>query len=184
MKIQNRKKSKKLTPVVIAAALLLAGTVALMLYFNRESPQNSRKPDASTDTSRESDDKQAQDIKENPDNKQEATNSDEPPKPTNDTTTGKQQVQMTSSYNMSEGNIYIRGGVNYPVTDGSCYAMLSGPSGKSMRKDTTLLQNPASSDCKTIVVPLSELAPGDWSFVLHYTSNNFQGLSNEVAFTI
>lgn len=185
MKIKSRKKSKKfISTVVVASILLVVGVVALLFYLNHNPMQDSSNSDNTTKISHDSDKKQAQDLKENPDNKQNATNSDKPAAPTGDTSTGKQRVQMTSSNNISDGTVYLRGGINYPVKDGSCYALLSGPSGQSIRKDTTLLQNPASTDCKTVLIPISELASGKWTFALHYTSDNYEGTSSEDSFNI
>lgn len=185
MKIQNRKNTKKLTPAVaVISLLLLAGILALLFYLNRNPTQGPSSTDETENVSHVSDTSQAQDLKENPDNKQNVTNSDKPPALTNDTNTGKQQVQMASSYNISEGTVYIRGGINYPVGDGSCYAVLSGPSGQSIRKDTTLLQNPASTDCKTIAIPTGELSSGKWMFTLHFTSDSYSGVADEVSFSL
>lgn len=186
MKIKQHKKTKKIIPVIILVSiLLLAGAVLLYFYLNRGS---SDKLPTSTDNTSESmnksDNVQAQNLRENPNNKEQATNTDKPSTPTDNKETGKQQVQMTASTNTSGNIVFIRGGVNYPVSGGGCFVLLTGPSGQAVRKDTTVLQNPASTDCKTISIPTRELSPGKWTFTLHYESVDYEGKSNEVSFSI
>lgn len=186
MKIQKRKKTKIIIPIaVLASVLIIAGAVLLYFYLNRgNSEATQTNQDNTSKPIHESDKKQSQDLRDNPDNKQQAPNTDQPSTPIVDDKTGKQSVQMTASSDQSNNTVFIRGGANYPVAGGSCYALLSGPSGQSIRKDTTVLQNPASTDCKTISVPVSELSTGEWTFTLNYTSDSYEGISNEVSFTI
>ena len=185
MKIQNRRKSNKLTPAVIAATIiLLAGLTAAAFYYKHNHSSDLSNSNDTSKAPQSSDTKQSQDLKDDPNNKQQSSNSDKPSAPATGRATGKQRVQMTASYNISDSIVYIRGGINYPIAEGNCYAVLSGPSGQSLRKDTTLLQNPASTDCKTIAVPMNELASGKWTFTLHYTSDNYEGISDETSFSI
>ena len=113
-----------------------------------------------------------------------SSNSDTPPTPTTIPGSSKKQVQMVASVDRSNGTVFIRGGVNYPVTGGSCFAELSGPSGQSIRKDSVVLSNPNSTDCKTISIPEGDLASGKWTFTLNYTSDEYKGVSSEVSFTL
>lgn len=184
MKIQSRKKNKIVPIALILLAVLLIGS-ALLYYLSSTSSQKKPAETASeSESARQSDNNQSQDLRDNPDIKQQAPNTDSPSIPTTDESSNKQRVQLTASTNISNGVVYLRGGVNYPVQGGSCYASLTGPSGQSLRKDTTVLQNPASTDCKTISIPSSELAPGKWSFTLHYTSDNYEGTSDAVTLSI
>lgn len=186
IKIQKQQKNKKVVTVVaLVSALLFAGAALLYFYISSNSPQKTQ-ADASdtTELVDSSDDSQAQDIRDDPSTKEQAPNSDKPQVPAAGEESGKQQVQLTASTNTSGGTVYIRGGVNYPVNGGGCYALLAGPLGQSIRRDTTVLQNPASTDCKTISIPVSELSPGAWTFTLHYTSDNYEGVSDEVSFSI
>jgi len=184
MKIEKRKKTKGLTISIIILVLLVSvGAMGLIVYLIHKNSSELLEP-ATTKTSHSSDKEQAQALKENPDKKQTSLNSDKPPTPTSDPGTNKQQVQMVASYSISSNTLYIRGGINYPVSDGNCYAILTGPSGQSIRKDTVLLQNPASTDCKTISVSLTDLTSGKWTFTLNYTSDNYEGVSSENSFSI
>lgn len=181
MEIKKRSKNKKL--FIIAAAVILIGVAAFLTYYFVYKPHNNN-ASSTTTSSTNTDKQQADNLHTNPETKNEAPNADKPAAPTTSTTSSKKQVQVTASTDTSGGTIYIRGGINYPVTDGTCYAQLTGPSGQSVRKDTTLLPNPASTDCKTISIPASELASGKWTFTLHYTSNDYEGVSNEVSFSV
>lgn len=169
----------------MAASILFA--MALFAYFHNEPNRTGnipKTPNSPSETVHSSDSAQLKSLQDNPDKKQINSNADKPPAPINTDASSKQQVKMTASVNSTAGMVYIRGGINYPVAGGSCYALLSGPSGQSVRKDTTTLQNPASTDCKTISIPANELGVGKWIFTLHYTSDNYEGISNEAALTL
>lgn len=181
MKIKRRTKINK--PLVAIAIIVFIGILIFLGYLFVYKPHNDA---ISPTTSQEStsDKKQSADLKNSSDDKDIAPNADKPATPNTDSTSSKKQVQMTASTDASGDTIFIRGGINYPLTDGSCYAQLSGPSGQSIRKDTTLLPNPASADCKTISIPISELVPGTWSFTLRYISTDYEGISNEISFSV
>lgn len=181
MKIEHSKKTKIVLIVVLVLAPLLAGTVLFYVLYH-QSPEESQKPPVNSDQT--SDSQQTQNIKDNPNTKEQQPNTDAPPKTITNEATNKQQVQMVVSTNTQNGVVYIRGGINYPVVDGSCYALLSGPAGQSIRKNTDLLTGPASADCKTIAIPVGELSPGRWTLKLHYASDSYEGTSNEISFNI
>lgn len=182
MQIKRQSKIKK--PFIILLAVILAGIVGFLTYWFVYKPQNNNLADGSSVKEITTDKQQSENIQNNPDTKTEAPNSDKPADPTASGTSSKKQVQMTASTDTSNGVVFIRGGVNYPVSGGSCYAQLSGPTGQSLRKNTTILQNPASTDCKTISIPTGELAPGKWTFTLRYTSDDYEGVTNEVSFSV
>lgn len=182
MKIKRRQKINK--PLVAVISILALGLVGFLTYSLIYKPLTD-KPAETTSTNETSTDKQqSENLKTNPENKEKAPNTDHPTDPVVTNGSDKKQVQMIASVDRSGGSIYIRGGVNYPVSGGSCYAQLSGPSGQSVRKNSTVLSNPASTDCKTIEIPSSELAPGKWTFKLNYTSNEYEGVSDEIPFSI
>lgn len=184
MKIEHSKKTKIVLVVVSILAMLLVGAVVFYVFYYKSAAE----PQASTGSfvgpDHTSDNQQTQNIQDNPNAKQQNPNTDTPPATVKNEETNKQQVQMVASTDTLNGAVYIRGGVNYPVVDGSCYALLSGPASQSIRKNTDLLTGPASSDCKTIVIPVSELSPGKWTFKLHYESDNYEGASDEISFNI
>ncbi|MFZ2545279.1 MAG: hypothetical protein WAW80_04845 [Candidatus Saccharimonadales bacterium] len=181
-------KKTRNTILITAIALLLVGGVSLaayVFYTNQEKDVVSSKSQSSSQRA-PSDIQQAEDLAKNPDNKNLSPNSDKPiTPPTSPEASGKKNVPLIASTNTSGSTIYIRGGLSYPIVEeGSCYVMLKGPSGASNRKDTEILQNPASTDCKTVSIPISELSNGLWKAALHYSSANYEGTSNEVEFTI
>ncbi len=174
------KKTRKTLLVTIVALLLVggAGATAYFVYSSQKKSGNSDRLQSDLD--------QARDLAEKPENKNLSPNSDKPSTPpSTPEPSGKKNVPIIASTNAASGNIYVRGGLGYPVLeDGSCYAILSGPSGQTIQKDTEILQNPASTDCKTVSVPAQELSKGSWKATLHYSSTNYEGASNEVEFTI
>ncbi len=176
--MQIKTQKKKYIYIVIPVILILIGAgVALAFYLNNDKPVES--------TRSQSDVEQAEKLAENPNNKSTRPNSDQPNTPTPSGTSEKAQVQMIASANVSDGFVYIRGGLNFPESEnGTCYANLVGPNGKTLRKDTEILPNPASADCKTIKVSVNELSPGNWKVKLQYTSASYEGVSNETEITI
>ena len=183
--MQIRKNTKKINkPALIIASVLLIGIGASLVYALVLKPQNNKSADTSKSNTAPSDQQQTENLANNPDSKDETPNTDTPAKPSTTPNSDKKQVQMVASVDQSNDTVFIRGGVNYPVTGGSCYAQLVGPSGQSIRKDSVVLSNPASTDCKTIPVPASELESGKWTFTLNYTSDEYEGVSNETSFTL
>lgn len=181
MKLQKNKKTKKL-PLALTLSVLLLLAVSAGVYAYIQTKNDTSK---NSESSHASDYEQAQNLKDNPDDKQQSQNTDKPSTPeTVDEDTGKQQVQIEASSDKSNNSIFIRGGVNYPVSGGRCFATLTGPAGQTIVKNTDLLQGPASTDCQTITIPVSELTPGNWSFKLQYESDNYVGASSSVMFSI
>jgi len=181
MKLQKNKKTKKLPLKIVLPILVLvlaAGGVFAYAQYKNSQPDTSESP-------HESDLEQSQNLKDNPDDKQQTNNTDKPSEPeVVDPATNKQQVQLEASSDKSSGTLFIRGGVNYPVSGGHCFATLTGPAGQTLTKETPVLPGPASTDCQTISIPLSELASGNWSFKLQYESDKYIGASTSVTFSI
>lgn len=174
------KPSKKLW-VVTALIILVVVASVLFIYFNNKNNTDTSQPAARA----QSDIEQKAQLEERPENKNLAPNSDQPSAPTSNDSSGKKNVQMIVSASISGNTLYIRGGLNYPVPEeGSCFAVITSSSGETTRKDMETLQNPASTDCKTLSLPISELSPGKWSVILKYTSETYEGTSNEAIFTI
>lgn len=184
MKIKNRKNKLSITPSIVIAIVLLGALVSYVFVYrslNSSTGLSQNSPSTTTNSSKPTGggtQAQEQSAKEEP------INTDKPVRPTESSTGGKQQIQVEASVSVSGDSVYIRGGINIPTQDGSCHATLTGPSQQSFRKDTIALQNPSSTDCKTIVIPKSELASGTWRYTLHYESNNYIGVSDESSFSI
>lgn len=177
-KITNKKK------VIIAATvlvLLIASVVGVYFFLNNQQAKNN----SDTTQTSKSAEQQAKDLTENHEDKQTPANTDLPPPVKTDPQTNKGAAQMVVSANVSNGTVYIRGGINNAVvSDGSCYALLTGPNGELVRKDTTLLQNPSTTDCKTIAISANELSRGGWSVKLYYSSNSMEGVSDAFPFQV
>lgn len=181
MKIKKRSKINK--PLVATIFVVAVSLVAFAIYLIYK-PQSGTASKATNTNEISTDKQQSESLHSNPENKEKAPNTDHPSDPVSSTESGKRQVQMVASVDRSGDTVFIRGGINYPVSEGSCYALLSGPSGQSIRRDSTLLPNPASTDCKTISIPVNELVSGKWTLKLHYTSIDYEGTSSEVPFSI
>ena len=185
MKIKNKKNSKKIVIILSIVVVLAAASALTYIFVNRNKDEESQKNNSTSATVSESDKQQTKEIEENPEYKETKTNTDTPAPITTNESTGKKTVQMVASANVSGGILYIRGGINNSVEyNGTCFAQLTGSNGESVRKDTTLLQNAATTDCKTIQVNTSELTKGSWKLILNYSSDDTEGASSEVSFEI
>lgn len=185
MKIENKKNNKKILIISSLVVILAAASVSSYYLIDKNKVNDSQNNNVTTPKKSASDDQQEKELEENPKNKETKTNTDTPAPIITDETTGKKTVQMVASANISNGILYIRGGINNSVEyNGICYAQLTGPNGESLRKETSLLQNAATTDCKTIQVSSGELSNGKWTLILKYSSDSTQGASSEVSFEI
>lgn len=185
MKIKKQKNKKTTIIIIITISLVVAIVIGFVIFKHIKDSQESRSEAETIALRSSSDEQQFEDLQNNPEKKNTAPNTDQPAPTTTDETTGKKQVQMVSSYDIDGDTIYIRGGINNSVEyDGECYASLIGPGGEAIKKTTVLLQNAATTDCKTIQIKSSELAKGSWSYTLRYSSDTVEGASNENIFEI
>ena len=188
MKIKQNKRSKK--PVIITSAIIaLALGGSAIAYQVTQSNNDTAKTDTSrskSDSEKTNTDDLKKDTKEPTAESNKSTTNTDPQAPTStDTSTGKTVVSVVSSVNISNGVVYIRGGINNVVdSNGNCYALLKSSSGATIRKDTTLLPSASTSDCKTIQIKTSELTAGAWTYTLNYSSNAEEGVSSEGTFSI
>ena len=181
MKVKQKAPKKKIWIIIVSAVVLLAGLG--LTYYVFAQGGNSTPPSSgqtkSTDTS-------SGDIPNttNDPNKVTPPNSDKPAQTQVDESSGKRVIPVVTSVTVDGSVVYIRGGVNTPETEGSCYALLTGPNSQSIQKDTTLLPSASTADCKTISIPTSELTAGKWSYTLNFTSSSAKGQSSVGTFVI
>lgn len=183
MIIKNKKKERTIALTIAFAALIVAGLLLLVFKISdKDSPTTAS--DITENRPSSSDEEQSETLTEAPEIKESVTNTDRPPhreSPSSD----KRSIEMIISSEVSANTVYIRGGINDIVSpDGECFAQLHGPNGESVRKDTALLRNPTTTDCKTISFPSSELSPGRWSLSLNYLSDSMKGVSDEITIAI
>jgi flagellar basal body-associated protein FliL len=183
MKIKQKSLKKTVWIPTIIIAAVFAGV--LLTYFVLSKDGNFASPSKTSDKSIPADEQQG-DIENttNTPDKTTSPNSDQPAENEIDESSGKRLIPVVASVNVDGSQIYIRGGVNTPETDGTCYAELIGPNSQKIRKDTTLLPSVSTTDCKTIIIPTSELSAGKWSFTLNFTSNSAKGGSSADTFVI
>lgn len=192
MNINQHKNHKKIAVTLTIITILIVGGGLLAYQIVQKnkiekagsaSSKSSTKPE-NTVKSNTDDIKDTTKSPTSADNKSSTNTDPQAPTSTN-TANNKTVVSVVTSANISGAVVYIRGGINNTVDpNGSCYALLKGPANQKIRKDTTLLQNASTSDCKTIQIPTSELSPGVWSYTLNYSSSNQEGASDEATFNI
>lgn len=179
----NQKRIRLLLAVLLSC--LIVGSLAYFAFAmqNGDTPlgifdNSSSKTDSSDKKNTSNQDNPAPEDKLSPNNTDHSTASPV------DESTGKQTVPMVASANVDGSVVYIRGGLNVYRSTGSCFAKLSGPGGEKIQKDTELLPNAGTTDCRTIQIPVSELAPGEWSFTLNYSADDAVGTSDASSFSI
>lgn len=176
---QKTTTTKKIILFLLLACLITLGALAYFQLQNKQPSENNKDSTITNDSSKVGDH-----PPKNPTDKETAPNTDHPT-PISVDDSGKKMVQIVASTDSTEDAIYIRGGINNAsVHEGDCFAQLTGPQGESIRKNTSLLQNATTTDCKTIVINKTELSQGEWRATLNYLSSDTKGVSNEVSFTV
>lgn len=182
MKINKTKKSRLIIISIAGAAILAAAGAYAAYTFTQQNGNDTEESTSKTQPAPEPSDEIETPKSEDTNT---STNTDRPTPPALDEKTNIQTVQMSSSVDIADGIVYIRGGIDNSVEyDGVCFASLSGPNSQTLRKETTLLQNASTTDCKTIKIPVTELNSGDWTYTLNYNSTNATGVSPSHAFEI
>lgn len=184
MKIkQQGTNRKKVWLIALLATVVVVGLLAAYFVFAKGHPTSLEKLIKGDSSSDESNSTKKQDEPKDSD-KTVPPNTDHAAPPTTDESTGKQVIPVVASATVDGSIVYIRGGLNLLRTDGTCYAELTGPNGQKIRKDTTLLPNAGTTDCKTISIPVSELTTGKWTFTLNYSADDAEGQSSVASFTV
>jgi|GEM_PF-1891061 len=181
MKIKYKKNHKTawLITVIVVVATVLCTSYFLATSDALFGPRDETSSKSSSNSSDES--SEPQDT--NPSHKLNPSNTDRAV-PTTDESSGRQVVPVVANVVVDGNTVFIRGGTNVSVNGGSCFAILHGPNGEQVRKDTSLLPNSSTTDCKTIQIPISELSAGTWTFTLNYLSDSVEGTSSVTPFTI
>lgn len=190
MKINRSRRSKKPLLITIIALVLALG-IGGLAWAATQNNQHDKKDDSSTKNEDKSTnskdatkDESSADQSNDDETKITPQNTDQTPTPTPAPGQTRAQVGIVSTVNVSGGVVYIRGGLNAQSASGTCYAQLTGPQGSVIRKDTSLLQNASTTDCKTIQIPTSQLTKGTWSYTLNFESDQLEGASGAQSFTI
>ena len=189
MKTKNKRLSHRKRTLIIILGLVII-TAGIAIYYEYSESKTDRSNVRSITKNELKKDNLESKTDPTSDNSSSAaypkavTNTDPQAPTTIDKTTGKMTVTVVTSASVSNGTVYIRGGINNTVSEGECYAQLKGPSGSSIKKNTTLLPGAATADCKTIKIPVSELSPGTWTYRLNYSSPTAEGVSSENSFQI
>lgn len=180
MKIKQTPHKRKIWILVIIAAVVVAGLLISYVVFGfsrNSSDQTTDQTDSKNEPKSESEKSSSTTDKTTP------PNTDGPAQTEKDDS-GKRVVPVVTSVNVDGSMVYIRGGLNTPEADGTCFAALTGPNNEKVQKDTTLLLNANSTDCKTISIPTSEFSTGQWSYTLNFSSSSAKGQSSVTTFTI
>lgn len=186
MKIKKIKNKKNLTIFLLCGAIILA-VVAYTTYsinIPQEKWQNRNKEDTSNQPKNKKETTNDNSRQKTPDQKTSTTNSDPQAPVSTDQTTGKTIVSVAASVDVAGDVVYIRGGINNIVSGGVCKVFLKHSSGRTLEKETSILPNASTVDCKTVQIPISELSPGAWTYTLKYLSNTAEGSSSENSFQV
>lgn len=198
LKNKNKITRRKLYTIATLLTCLIVGSVSVYAISRPEENVNTAQED------KHSSSKKSEDIEHKDDNpsstqldsdnsqppndpqdKKHNTNTDTPPPIQESQGDGRSQVMMSIFYDTNSTSLNIRGGIdNAVVFEGQCYVKILGPNDEAITKDTQLLQNPRTTDCQTISIPLENLAKGLWTAQLHYESKAYEGKSDEVSIDI
>lgn len=183
MRIKIKKNKKILIIVLVCVGMALVLGVLYHLHNTNNSTEHQEK--TATEQLKDNDNSTKDSSTSNgQEQKTTATNSDPQAQTTVDQSSGKTVVSVVTSVDVVENTVYIRGGINNVLSEGVCKAFLKHSSGKTVEKETSILANTSTVDCKTIQIPTSELLPGVWTYTLKYISNTAEGASGENSFQI
>lgn len=170
---------KLLIPLLIVLGVVLIGGSVGAYYLlgnssNTTSSETTPTPNSTTDQS-----------PQKPEDKEGQPNTDTTPSTPQPDQSGIRSVSMVASADISGDMVYIRGGINASdISSGTCFAELKGPNNSVIKKDTSLLTNSTTTDCKTVVVSKSELSKGTWTITLNYLNEDVKGTSSAISITI
>ncbi|OGL23976.1 hypothetical protein A2791_03695 [Candidatus Saccharibacteria bacterium RIFCSPHIGHO2_01_FULL_46_30] len=189
----NKNKSKKKIAIVTAIILMVVLAVGYLVVaaLNKLPPfasvEKTYAPgEQVTNLERSKTEKDAERaIVDNPDLKTENNQTDTPNTPTQETDSGKTQVNLlVTNARIANGTVSASGFVtNIVESGGACtYTFTNGNA--TLTKTAQTLTNPSSTTCATVSFPASELtANGTWKVVLGYSSDKASGTSNPKEFT-
>jgi flagellar basal body-associated protein FliL len=190
MKIKTKKSKLK---IVIAIVIVLVLTVAayLALAFFKHYPPFMEAQQKTTEGQTvnlersDAENEKIKDIQENPESKTKNDQNDTPKPPTQNTSSGKQAVNvLLTNASIINNTVRASGFVTNIVQDGGecTYTFTNGAS--TLTKKANTLTNPTSTTCETVTFSPAELpASGTWKVVLKYSSSNAEGTSNTKEFT-
>ena len=181
---KNGHKKLVVTLSAIGLAVVLASVALLLTIAQRDSKPANEKSGTSEQSSN-SPSSEEDEVDTDESKTTTPPNTDRPTEQSVDSTTGKTALQLVASADVGDDTVFLRGGINSIVDDNStCVATLVGPGGKTITKETSLLQGATTTDCKTISIPIGELSTGTWAYTLSYNSDSATGKSDGVNFEI
>lgn len=191
MQIQkNRSNSKTRTRIFIILAVVVLLVLGYGLYaWKAKLPpfKDAYDPSGTTVNMDRTDTEKAQSqkLQDDPKAKTQNDQTDTPPAPTTDQSTGKQQANvLLSRAGITNGTVSAGGVVTNVVEgDGQCsYIFTNGSS--TVTKVSQTMTNPSSTSCAVVSFPSSELtASGTWQVYIQYESSLSSGKSNIKEFT-
>jgi hypothetical protein len=174
MILSNKKtKNKKLIILTLTAISLLILCLFLTKSFPFEKPENQ--------ASQEQDQRNAgQQIKESSlDSQKDKTGisgSDQPPTPAPSPNGGKSTIEINiTAANQNDSLLQIRSLILAVDSGGICSLSLTRSGFSPITKTAPAQALSSSSTCQGFDIPLSELAPGEWSVILNYESSSLVG---------
>jgi flagellar basal body-associated protein FliL len=190
MKIKT-KKSKLKVIIAIVIVLVLAAAAYLALAFYKHYPPFMEAQQKTTDGQTvnlersDAENEKIKDIQDNPESKTKNDQNDTPKPPTQNTSSGKQSVNvLLTNASIINNTVRASGFVTNIVEEGGecTYIFTNGTS--TLTKKATTLTNPTSTTCETVTFSPAELpVGGTWKVVLKYSSSKAEGTSNTKEFT-
>lgn len=178
MKIKSKKTLSKKKLTLLFLPLIIFAGLGTWYFFGQSKPDDAPEEPVINMTKTDNEKQHEQQLQTNPTKKME-NQSDTPDQPPIDASNNKQSVSaIITGSGMYDGKVEVRGFVSNSVEQsGTCqYTFIK--SNEVIRKETSVLTNPTSTTCKTLVFDANELSSGTWLVSLQYTSDISYGKSD------
>ena len=206
----KKNKSKRMLIISVILAILIVGAGVFFWWTNNQNKNNdfsTTKKSTEENQKKDSDNKKTAESKNNKGENKDMTNqndsmaeqSDDLPglktKPMNTDTPPAANKQENGIYNIAMGVTVSNDNGQYRISGftkeigatqaGDCTLTLTGPNGKTIKKDIPILPISPSglADCETQYFPAGQLSPGNWTANVKYKADNGKGEASE-SFTV
>lgn len=183
IKKQKKKSNKKLLLGSLAIVLLIIGLAfwyasANKLWFFADTNKSINYGPATEDEK-----KAGEDVKNsNAGEQNKPTNPDQsPPTTPNNDGTNNVGVKITAA-NQDGMTFYVRALIQTVTSSGTCTLTMAGPSNKAYSATAAVQALPSTTTCAGFNIPVSSLAPGNWTVTVNFENSNLKGsVSQEVS---
>lgn len=183
MKIKNdtsNKKPLKITLLVVAGALVVAGGYTAYAAYNNTWPfqksEDSALDEKNMPKANNSIKEKSAEQAKSQENDSKGVGSDAPSQPLPPSDGGKSAVSMDITATSVDSNmLMIRTLIGYVSADGKCTLEMTGPNGATYNATADIQASSSSASCKGFDIPTTSLKSGSWTIKVTFENNDVTG---------